>query len=279
MNLGGQSESDNVEDRRGSGGRRVMVGGGLGTLAIALIALLLGKNPSTVLNSINGNSTPTQTEQPAGASDEGKHFAAVILKETEEVWTEIFRQNGKQYVNPKLVLYRDAVESACGNASSQVGPFYCPLDSKVYLDLSFFDELNRRFNVQGDFANAYMIAHEVGHHVQNLMGISDKVHRLQEQAGEKEANKLSVKLELQADFFAGVWARNSKKIQIDEADIKEALNAASAIGDDKLQQQGQGYVVPDAFTHGTSEQRMYWFKKGYETGDIKQGDTFGDASI
>ena len=279
MNLGGQSESDNVEDRRGSGGRRVMVGGGLGTLAIALIALLLGKNPSTVLDSINGNSAPAQTEQPTGASDEGKHFASVILKETEEVWTDIFRQNGKQYVNPKLVLYRDAVESGCGNASSQVGPFYCPLDSKVYLDLSFFDELNRRFNVQGDFANAYVIAHEVGHHVQNLMGISDKVHRLQEQAGEKEANKLSVKLELQADFFAGVWARNSKKIQIDEADIKEALNAASAIGDDKLQQQGQGYVVPDAFTHGTSEQRMYWFKKGYETGDIKQGDTFGDSSI
>jgi predicted metalloprotease len=279
MNLGGQSESGNVEDRRGGGGRGIMVGGGLGTLAIALIAMLLGKNPSQVLNSINGNQTPTQSEAQAGASDEGKVFASKILKETEEVWDGIFRQNGQTYVQPKLVLFRDAVESGCGNASSQVGPFYCPLDSKVYLDLSFFDELNQRFNVQGDFANAYVIAHEIGHHVQNLMGTSDKVHQLQARASEREANKLSVMLELQADFYAGVWARNSKKIQIDESDIREALGAASAIGDDKLQKQSQGYVVPDAFTHGTSEQRMYWFKKGYETGDIRQGDTFGDSSI
>jgi predicted metalloprotease len=256
-----------------------MVGGGLGTLAIALIALLLGKNPSTVLNSINGNGTAPQTEQTAGANDEEKEFVSVVLKETEVVWDDIFRQMGRQYQYPKLHLFRDAVQSGCGTASSQVGPFYCPLDGKVYLDYSFFDELSSRFGASGDFANAYVIAHEVGHHVQNLLGTSDKVHRLQGQMSERDANRLSVKLELQADFYAGVWAHHSKALQIDASDIREALEAASAIGDDKLQQQGQGYVVPDAFTHGTSEQRMYWFKKGWETGDIRQGDTFGDEAL
>ncbi len=280
MDLSGGRESDNVEDVRGSGGgRRLAVGGGLGTLAVALIALLMGKNPSAVLNSINGGSQQQeQTEQPAqpGQEDEGRRFARIILGETEDVWTGIFqKQLNREYAKPKLVLFRDAVESGCGTASSQVGPFYCPLDSKVYLDLTFFDELSQRFHASGDFANAYVIAHEVGHHVQNLLGISDKVHSLQERGSERDANRLSVKLELQADFFAGVWARNSQRLKINEQDISEALNAASAIGDDKLQQQAQGYVVPDAFTHGTSEQRMYWFKKGWETGDINQGDTFG----
>jgi uncharacterized protein len=277
MDLSGGRESGNVEDRRGSGGRGLMVGGGLGTLAIALIAMLFGKDPSAVLNSINGGGDPAPTEQTQpGQVDEGKRFASIILGETEDVWNGIFQQQfGKQYQAPTLVLFRNAVESGCGTASSQVGPFYCPLDSKVYLDLSFFDEMERRFGTTGDFANAYVIAHEVGHHVQNLMGISDKVHSMQERSGEREANRLSVRLELQADFFAGVWARNSKRLKIDEQDISEALSAASAIGDDNLQKQSQGYVVPDAFTHGTSEQRMYWFKKGWETGDINQGDTFG----
>jgi len=279
MQWRGGRQSGNVEDSRGSGGRGLMVGGGLGTLAIALIALLLGKNPSTVLDSINGNTAAPQTEQQAGIDDEAKEFVSVVLAETEVVWGDIFRQMGREYQQPKLRLFRDAVESGCGTASSQVGPFYCPLDGKVYLDNTFFDELSSRFQVSGDFANAYVIAHEVGHHVQNLLGISDNVHQAQGQLSEREANRLSVKLELQADFYAGLWAHHSKTLKINESDIGEALAAASAIGDDKLQQQSQGQVVPDAFTHGTSEQRMYWFKKGWQTGDIRQGDTFGDEAL
>ncbi len=281
MDLGGSRESDNVDDVRGSGGgRRLAVGGGLGTLAIALIALLLGKNPSTVLNSINGGgSAPQQTGQTTqpGQEDEGKVFVRKILAETEDTWTKVFQEQlNRQYEKPRLTLFSDAVESGCGTASAQVGPFYCPLDSKVYLDLSFFNELSQRFGAGGDFANAYVIAHEVGHHVQNLLGISDKVHRLQERSSEAGANKLFVKLELQADFLAGIWAHYSRdKIKLTDKDISEALNAASAIGDDKLQQQAQGYVVPESFTHGSSEQRMYWFKKGWETGDVNKGDTFG----
>jgi predicted metalloprotease len=278
MQWRGGRQSGNVEDSRGSGGRGLMVGGGLGTLAIALIALLLGKNPSTILDSISGNSAP-QTEQQAGVDDEAKEFVSVVLAETEVVWGDIFRQMGREYQQPKLHLFRGAVKSGCGTASSQVGPFYCPLDGKVYLDNTFFDELSSRFQVSGDFANAYVIAHEVGHHVQNLLGTSDKVRQAQGQVGEREANRLSVKLELQADFYAGLWAHHSKTLKIDESDIQEALAAASAIGDDKLQQQSQGQVVPDAFTHGTSEQRMYWFKKGWQTGDIRQGDTFGDEAL
>lgn len=278
MQWRGNRESGNIDDRRGSGGRGIMVGGGLGTLAIVLIALLLGKNPSAVLDSISGGAP--QTEQQTGPNDEGKQFAGVILAETEDVWSAIFQQEfGKEYQKPVLVLFRHAVQSGCGNASSQVGPFYCPLDSKVYLDLSFFDEMNQRFGTSGDFANAYVIAHEVGHHVQNLMGISDKVHELKQQTNEREANRLSVKLELQADFFAGVWAHNSKNLKIDESDIREGLAAAAAIGDDNLQRQSGNEVVPESFTHGSSEQRMYWFKKGWQTGDIKQGDTFGDQTL
>lgn len=278
MDISGGSESENIEDRRGSrGGRRVLVGGGIGTIAIAIIALLLGQNPTTVLNNINGGNQTSSYSQPANsAQDEaGKHFVSVILKETEDVWSEIFRNMGRNYQKPKLVLFTDQVEGGCGSATSQVGPFYCPADQKVYLDLAFFDELDQRFHAAGDFAKAYVIAHEIGHHVQNLLGISDKVHQLQARTNEVGANKLSVKLELQADFLAGVWARNSTQLKISEQDIPEALRAASAIGDDALQRQAQGYVVPDAFTHGTSEQRMYWFKKGWQTGDINQGDTFG----
>ena len=280
MNLGGERESDNVEDRRGGGGGRIAVGGGLGTIAIVLIAMLLGKNPSQLLNSINGGGAPTEQTAPQGPgapSDEGKKFVSKVLHTTEDVWTKLFSDMGRTYQKPKLVLFTDGIESGCGNASSSTGPFYCPLDSKVYIDLAFFNELATRFKAQGDFANAYVIAHEVGHHVQTLLGISEKVHQLQEQSSEREANQLSVRLELQADFYAGVWAHHAQEMKniLEAGDVEEALNAASAIGDDKLQKQAQGYVVPDAFTHGTSAQRVSWFKKGYETGDMKQGDTFG----
>lgn len=278
MNLGNESESDNVEDRRGSGGRRVAVGGGLGTIAVVIIALLMGKNPMQLLDTLNGGTQTEQTTtQGAPANDEGKVFVAKVLHSTEDVWTAQFQQMGRTYTKPKLVLFTGAVESGCGNASASTGPFYCPLDSKVYIDLSFFNELATRFRAQGDFANAYVIAHEIGHHVQNLLGISDKVHQLQEQSNEKQANALSVRLELQADFYAGVWAHHAQEMKniLQEGDIDEALQAATAIGDDKLQKEGQGYVVPDAFTHGTSAQRVFWFKKGFETGDMKQGDTFG----
>jgi predicted metalloprotease len=275
MDLSGGRESGNIEDRRGSGGRGLMVGGGLGTVVIALIAMLLGRNPGEVLNRTGVSNQQPRTEESTQAEEPARKLASVVLAETEDVWTGIFRQMGQTYRLPKMVLFTDAVQSGCGGASSQMGPFYCPLDSKVYLDLSFFNELSERFHAEGDFANAYVIAHEVGHHVQNLLGTSDKVHQAQQQGGEREANRLSVMLELQADFYAGVWARNSTRLKINEEDIREALNAASAIGDDRLQMQSQGRVVPDAFTHGTSEQRMYWFKKGWETGDIRQGDTFG----
>jgi hypothetical protein len=199
-----------------------------------------------------------------------------VLADTEDVWNNLFSQMNQQYQEPTLVMFTGMVESACGNASSASGPFYCPADRKVYIDLSFYDELKDKLNAPGDFAMAYVIAHEVGHHVQNLLGISEKVQRARSQLSETEYNKLSVKLELQADFFAGVWANHAQKMQniLEAGDIEEALNAANAIGDDRLQKQSRGVVVPDAFTHGTSAQRMYWFKKGFETGDLRQGDTF-----
>lgn len=276
MDLSGGRESGNIDDRRGSGGRGVLVGGGLGTVVIALIAMFLGKNPGEILNRGGaGQQSGPRTEESMQAEEPARKLASVVLAETEDVWNGIFRQMGRTYQEPGMVLFTDAVQSGCGGASSQMGPFYCPADNKVYLDLSFFNELSQRFNAEGDFANAYVIAHEVGHHVQNLLGTSDKVRQMQQQTDEKGANRLSVMLELQADFYAGVWARNSTRLKINEEDIREALGAAAAIGDDRLQEQSQGRVVPDAFTHGTSEQRMYWFKKGWETGDVKQGDTFG----
>lgn len=276
--MGGR-QSGNIEDRRGSGGgggRGLAFGGGLGAMAIALLAYLFGFNPSDVMS--DGSSQPTQTTQVAGQNDEQKQFVATVLGYTEDVWNEQFRQMGSQYIEPKLVLFTDFVQSGCGNASRQVGPFYCPLDQKVYLDLSFFNELENRFGANGEFARAYVIAHEVGHHVQNLLGTSDKVQRLQSRVGEREANRLSVALELQADFYAGLWANHAQQMFniLEKGDIESALNAASAIGDDKLQMQSQGYVVPDAFTHGTSEQRVYWFRKGFQTGDMNQGNTFDD---
>ena len=280
----GNRESDNVEDMRGSGGGGgggLAVGGGLGALVIGLIAMLLGRNPSDVLSNINGGNSPTYQQAPAaqnnnGQEDEGKAFVRTVLASTEDVWQQQFSAMGRNYVKPKLALFEDYINSGCGQADKQVGPFYCPLDSKVYLDLSFFHELKDKFNAGGDFANAYVIAHEIGHHVQNLLGTSDKVRNQQERASKAEANRLSVALELQADFYAGVWAHHSQRLKnmIEKGDIEAAMNTAAAIGDDKIQMQSQGYVRPDAFTHGTSAQRVSWFKKGYETGDIRQGDTF-----
>jgi predicted metalloprotease len=213
---------------------------------------------------------------PGGQDDEMKEFVSVVLADTEDVWNEQFRRQGAEYREPTLVLFTGQVQSACGYASAAVGPFYCPGDEKVYIDLAFYDELQRRFNAPGDFAQAYVIAHEVGHHVQNLMGTSDRVHRARSRVSEEEFNELSVRLELQADFYAGVWAHHANRTRqiIEPGDLEEAIRAASAIGDDRLQMQQQGYVVPDSFTHGTSEQRVRWFRKGYESGDVSEGDTF-----
>ena len=285
MQWKGRRESDNVEDMRGSGGggRRGIALGGIGTIVVVVIGLLLGKNPMELLQAVNqGQPAQEQTAQSVNPSDdEAASFVKVVLADNEDVWHKIFEQQGMQYQEPKLVLFRNAVESGCGSAESAMGPFYCSADQKMYIDLSFYDELKSRFNAPGDFAMAYVVAHENGHHIQNLLGISDKVHNMRERLSEEEYNKLSVKLELQADFLAGVWAHHAQQMKniLEAGDIEEALNAANAIGDDKLQKQAQGYVVPDAFTHGTSAQRMRWFKKGFETGDINQGDTFAAENL
>jgi hypothetical protein len=274
----GRRQSGNVEDRRGMGGR-IALGGGLGTVIIIVFSLLMGKNPIELLNSVDEQGVEQQIPEE---QKEEAEFVSVVLADTEDVWHQLFKdQLNTEYEEPKLVLFSGSDQSGCGFASAATGPFYCPADRKVYIDLSFYDELKDRFNAPGDFAMAYVVAHEVGHHVQNLMGISERVQELQSKSDEKRANELSVKLELQADFFAGVWAHHAQKMKqiLESGDIEEALNAANAIGDDRLQKESQGYVVPDAFTHGTSEQRMYWLKKGYETGAIKQGDTFNDPSL
>ena len=261
-----------------SGGGGLAVGGGLGTLVILGIALLLGVDPRALLEQVPTESAPPAgTGQPAGgAGVESAQFISTVLADTEDVWNAQFRQMGRDYREPTLVLFNDQVRSACGGASSAVGPFYCPADQKVYLDLSFFDELRSRFGAAGDFAQAYVVAHEVGHHVQNQLGITGKVDSLRGRVSQTEYNRLSVRLELQADFLAGVWAHHAQRSQniLEPGDLEEALKAASAIGDDKLQKQGQGYVVPDSFTHGSSEQRVRWFRRGFETGDVNQGDTF-----
>jgi len=284
----GRRQSENIEDRRGISGRGMAVGGGIGTLLIAAVVYFLGGDPSAVLDQQQqGNIPIEQTEVPNKASDEAGQFAATMLADTEDIWAKLFNDMNRQYVDPKLVLFSNSTQSGCGFASEATGPFYCPADSKVYLDISFFDEMKNRFNAAGDFAQAYVIAHEVGHHVQHLLGITNKVDAQRSRLSEREMNKLSVKLELQADFLAGVWAHYEQQLQnpkfnanvIQSGDINEALNAANAIGDDRLQKESQGYVVPDAFTHGTSEQRIYWFKKGYESGDINDGDTFSDPSL
>ncbi len=285
----GRRESSNVEDQRGlggGGGRGMAVGGGLGSMIIGLIIYLLGGNPSSFVN----NSLPTDpseqnTSQSSSSEDETTQYVRVVLADTEDVWTKLFSDMNKQYIQPKLVLFSESDQSGCGFASAATGPFYCPADQKVYIDLSFFQEMKDRFhaseNTPGDFAEAYVIAHEVGHHVQNLLGITEKVDAMRGRISEKEQNALSVKVELQADFLAGVWAHYDEQMKnvLQPGDIENALNAANAIGDDRLQREAQGRVEPDAFTHGTSAQRMYWFKKGYETGDISQGDTFNAPDL
>jgi uncharacterized protein len=275
----GRRQSDNMEDRRGMSGGKIAAGGGVIGVIILLINMFLGGGDvSSTINDIQ-NQTGAQTENTELTEQDKKdgEFVATILADTEDVWSKIFSENGMTYEKPKLVLFRDGVETACGGASSASGPFYCPEDHKVYMDLAFFNELQSRFGAKGgDFAVAYVIAHEIGHHVQTLMGTSEKIRNLQAQGNETEANRLSVGLELQADFYAGVWTHYNDQMNnvLEDGDIEEALSAANAVGDDAIQKKTQGQVVPDSFTHGTSAQRMYWFKKGFQTGDIKQGDTF-----
>lgn len=279
MRWTGRRGSTNVEDRRGSGKGKMVVGGGIGTIVIAVIVLLMGGDPGQMLGGLEN--AQTQTVETSAAEDSLAKFVSVVLADTEEVWAQIFANSGQTYRQPKLVLFSGQVQSACGMASAASGPFYCPGDEKVYIDLSFCNELKNRLGAPGDFAIAYVIAHEVGHHVQNLLGVLGDVQQQRQQLPEVEANKLTVKLELQADFYAGVWAYHAqRKFDILEpGDIEEALGAASAVGDDHLQMQSQGRVVPDAFTHGTSAQRMKWFKKGWDTGDPGVGDTFRRGAV
>jgi uncharacterized protein len=277
--------SDNVEDQRRAGVPGRVVTGGIGTIILALIAMFLGVDPSIVLNnstSVNNNSY--QTSQPRQISPQEEKlgdFVSVVLADTEDTWSKIFRENGLVYQEPKLVLFTGTVQSACGYAQAAMGPFYCPADQKVYIDLSFYQDLKTRHNSPGDFAQAYVVAHEIGHHVQNLLGISRKVQSLQRRVSEVESNQLSVRLELQADCLAGVWANraNQERQIIETGDVEEALTAASNIGDDRLQKQARGYVVPDSFTHGSSAQRVRWFKQGLSTGDINQCNTFNAANL
>src|SRR5215813_9400323 len=272
--------SYNIGDRRGIGMGGVAVGGGLGTIVLVVIALFLGVDPSVVLQGggTSVNTAPPAVERRAASpeQDQLKDFVAAVLGDTEDTWREVFARMKREYREPKLVLFSDVVRSSCGTAQSAVGPFYCPSDQKVYLDLSFFRDLRERFRAPGEFAQAYVIAHEIGHHVQNLIGISERVRSLQSRAGEREANALSVRLELQADCFAGVWANNANRSRqiLEQGDIEAGLNAAAAIGDDRLQRQTRGYVVPDAFTHGSSTQRVRWFRQGLDSGEVRACDTF-----
>jgi uncharacterized protein len=277
MRWGGLRGSGNVEDRRGMGGP-LMIGGGLvGVIALVLNFLLGGEVDLSQLQ----QGTQPMSQQEQAAQDTMAQFVSVVLAETEDVWNQIFQKQGSDYPEPKLVLFTRTTESSCGYASSASGPFYCPGDQKVYIDLSFYNDLKNRFGAPGDFAMAYVIAHEVGHHIQTVTGTSEKLTQLRERLGEEEYNKYSVALELQADFYAGVWAHHEQKLKntLEPGDIEEALRAASAIGDDNLQMESQGYVVPESFTHGTSQQRMYWFKRGYETGDVSRGNTFAELGL
>jgi len=283
--------SQNIEDRRGMApvgmGRGAKAGGigGAGILVLALIAMLLGVNPLTILSGIPGGGFGEPESVPSGrapaANDEDAQFVSAVLAQTEDAWGEIFRQGGQTYRQPSLVLFEGAVQSACGMAGSATGPFYCPADQKVYLDTSFFRELDQKFGAPGDFAAAYVIAHEVGHHVQTLLGISRQVSDLRQRSDEATANRLSVMMELQADCFAGVWARHVDDTQgiLEEGDIEEGMAAASAVGDDRIQKSTRGYVVPDAFTHGSSQQRMRWFRQGLQTGDANGCDTFSAPQL
>jgi predicted metalloprotease len=277
----GRRESTNVEDRRGVSGGGLAVGGGVLGIIGYLIYMFLGGDPSTLPQNMPSAPGREMTAEEKAKDDERASFVKVVLADTEDVWNQLMSQQGKQYQLPTLVLFRNTVESACGMAGSATGPFYCPGDQKLYIDLSFYEDMENKLNAPGDFAMAYVVAHEVGHHIQYLNGTSEKMARLRQQLSEGEYNKYSVKLELQADFFAGVWAHHDQKLKsiLEKNDIDEALNAANAIGDDRLQKEAQGRVVPESFTHGTSQQRMYWFKKGFETGDVNQGNTFNDPSL
>jgi predicted metalloprotease len=273
MRWRGQRQSTNVEDRRGmrAGG---IIGGGIGGLVLLLIVTLLGGDPREILQQTQAPGDVATATSPE--DEEMRQFVSVVLASTEDAWREHFTRSGVTYREPTLVLFSGQVNSACGMAGAAVGPFYCPSDEKLYLDLAFFRDLQARLGAPGDFAQAYVVAHEVGHHVQNLLGVLEQVHSARGRMSEAQANALSVRAELQADFYAGVWANYAqKKGLLDPGDVEEALGAASAVGDDRLQQQAQGYVVPDSFTHGTSEQRASWFRRGLQTGDPRQGDTFG----
>lgn len=276
--------SDNVEDRRGGPVSRGVVKGGIGTVILVLVAMYFGVDPSVVLQQGGTSLTsPTETRSVGKppASDELAQFVSVVLADIEDTWHDIFKKNGKTYQEPKLVLFSGSVQSACGHAQAAMGPFYCPADQKVYIDLSFYRDLKERYQAPGDFAQAYVIAHEIGHHVQNLLGISEKVHTLQGRAGKSEANQLSVRLELQADCLAGIWAHHADRSRqvLEAGDVEEALQAATGIGDDRLQQQAQGYIVPDSFTHGSSQQRVRWFKAGLDTGNFGSCNTFGNERL
>jgi len=277
-------ESSNVEDRRGVSGRTIAAGGGIGGIVLIVLYLLLGGNlgenvPDLQLSTDAGS--PGESRPLTAEEQEAGRFVSVILADTEDVWNTLFSAQGRTYVEPTLVLFTDLTDSGCGTAQAATGPFYCPGDQKVYIDLGFFAEMQRKLNAAGDFAQAYVIAHEIGHHVQNQLGIMEQVMPLRNQLSEQEYNALTVRLELQADFLAGVWAHHAQRMAniLEEGDIEEGINAAGSVGDDRIQKMTQGYVVPDAFTHGTSEQRMRWFLKGYKSGDLSQGDTFSASSL
>lgn len=278
MEWKGRRGSKNVEDRRGIGGK-TLVGGGIGGIVMLLIVMFLGGDPGDILNNLTAS--PSNTEYVETEQDkELAKFVSVVLADTEDVWTEVFEKEGLVYREPILVLYSGSVQSACGMAGSAVGPFYCPADEKLYIDLSFYDELQTQFKAPGDFAMAYVVAHEVGHHVQKLLGISDEMARIRSQVSEEEYNKYSVRLELQADYLAGVWAHHAQGMGVlEKGDLEEALTAASAVGDDTIQKRARGYVVPESFTHGTSEQRKSWFYRGFEAGNFEEGDTFGAGNL
>lgn len=285
MRWQGRRQSDNIEDGRGTRLSRGVGIGGVGGILLGLVVWYFNGDPTFLLNSLQGGGEAVQHTQQAvqetDAEARNRELVAVVLADTEDTWDALFAQQGLQYEHPKLHLFTDAVQSACGLAQAAVGPFYCPADHKVYLDLSFYDELRERFGAPGEFAQAYVVAHEVGHHVQNLLGISDKVQRAREQADSRQGNALSVRLELQADCYAGVWAYHADRSRqlLESGDIEAGLNAASAIGDDRLQMQARGYVSPDSFTHGSSEQRVHWFKRGIASSDIKDCDTFKTRSL
>jgi predicted metalloprotease len=282
MRLDQEEESRNIEDRRGMRVSRGVAGGGIGTIVIILIAMFFGVDPSLLLQGNIEQSSPPPQSQSAGQQDEMRQFVARVLGSTERTWSQIFSAAGRTYEKPTLVLFSDAVQSACGHAQAASGPFYCGADHKLYIDLSFYRELRERFQAPGDFAQAYVIAHEVGHHVQNLLGIMEKVQSLQSRArSQSEANQLSIRLELQADCLAGIWANyaNRERNILEQGDVEEGLNAAAQIGDDRIQKRTQGTVVPEGFTHGSAEQRVQWFRRGMESVDLKQCDTFSRRPV